>query len=514
MPHSICIIDDGFLSPATALEIENHKYYSIATMSLLLGQDWPGENPLKELCSSLVGEKDGSGNTKWKFRGFSHPNFFDEAYEFDNFRPNIIIFDWEYATASDFDQCKFLEGVLQCTHVHIFVFSGADKINEIKGLIDGNLDAFPGRIDILEKSNSGEDNHAELLELISQKLDNNFSFKFGNKLRQAVNKSLDDVLLRLSAMDIEKVISCLGKEHTDPVDTDVKELIGERIKNNLIESNDILELLEDKKIDPEAAFELVAFIAEKTKNDIVSYELPHETREQTDGENEDVSAEIMEQLWSYRLYHSPHENDEFVRTGDLIKRADSEGVEELYLVVTPLCQLERFWSKTHGQLNLVKLYCFDKQKVHLKEQGMLTKNSSSVKGSERDANQGSIISSISNSITRYGGDPLSVPYVPIESELRNFLLFPKEISAEKIELPETQKVKEAVRERDTHLTYDILDGKFNRVVTISEPFLSPIIEHIFSSLKGYGAPDFPANLKISLAKSYQNVFTEAEQAER
>jgi hypothetical protein len=41
-------------------------------------------------------------------------------------------------------------------------------------------------------------------------------------------------------------------------------------------------------------------------------------------------------------------------------------------------------------------------------------------------------------------------------------------------------------------------SKFKRVTTVSEPFVTALVQHCISAISGYGTPDFPNAIKEAL----------------
>lgn len=497
MGYSLCIIDDGFMEPAKTRSLEGYRNFSISTIEVFLSDDWGVENSLKKLCEALISDIDESKQKKWQLTAFTNPQFFNDSFDEDDYRSDIIVFDWDYSAPHDFDHVGFLKDILSKSYSYIFIFSGADKEYEIKKILDESLKEYGYRIEFLDKDNEDDQKSAaiRLHKLIQEKQDSNFSFKFGRQLRSIANKSLDDVLVHLSEMDIEKIIEHFGKESDGVIDTDVKELIGYKIKDKLTESKNLQDFLTAAKLMTLSAIgQFAEIISEKVKNDIISSDLSYDYRCNAGGSGE--NDDILHKFWCYRLYHMPSDN--FVRTGDLIKKTN-EGYEELYLVVTPLCHLARFWSKAFGQLNLVKLYDIHLKKDYIKSQAELVKKTSDLKSAKSD------IISISNPLSKYGGNALYIPFIRIGEKYNDYILFPKEISCEKIELPDEKIELTDKKARDGALTYDYIN-KYKRVATLSDPFITPIIGNILSALKGYGAPDYSMAIAKSLGARYLNIY--------
>lgn len=188
---------------------------------------------------------------------------------------------------------------------------------------------------------------------------------------------------------------------------------------------------------------------------------------------ESISA--LRQFHSFRLY------DRFacdiVQTGDIVDLklqniAQTQG--ELALIVTPICDLTRFWSKTAGILAFIRLHQFEIGAKLLKDNGADFK--------------------ISNSIT--ASDPFVLPSVPLSAGLQDYLLFPRQTCSVQLSRLDGEQKK-------IPLTYKRLtdDGAVERaepVARISEPFLSGILLKIPDVLIRAGLPDFSEQEKTRM----------------
>lgn len=503
MGNTLCIIDDGFMTPASARGVERHKHFSISTIEVFLGEEWGAEHALKSLCDKLINDEDESGQKKWRLTAFTNPHFFDDTFDDENFRSDVVIFDWEYHQLPDFDQINFLRELLTKTHAHIFIFSGQDQEEHIISLLDEELSEYKDkRIFFLNKDNDADYAVAasNLQGIITEAQERNFSFKFGKELRKITNQSLDDVLFHLSEMNIEKIIEHFGEEESEPIDSAVKELIGVKIKDKIAESNRFQEFLKKSKLRTLSKIgQFAEIISEKIKNDIIQAELPHVPEEAAGEAVEDPA--LLEKLWSYRLYH--YTDDGFVRTGDLIRRS-GEYDGRLYLVLTGPCDLHRFWKNTGHKLNVVELLDIE---VHASEVKEITNFTSKINSDFRNKKFKNGISSLTNkeSLRAISGKPIMVPYVPFKNEniKKDFLLFPKNISGVHLAKPTDLEAKQ-INERNIPLKYEHCD--YELVCAISDPFLSPLVGTVISDLFGWGVPDFSKSISENLANKAKGIF--------
>lgn len=501
MPYSICLIDDGLRIPAQALELENMRYFSIGTTIQMLNQDWGVENSLKELCRELTSQTNEAGQTKWKFRGFSNPDFFDDAFDNDNFRPNLIVFDWEYSNTTEFVQTDFLRGVLERSHARISIFSGADKIEEIHKAIDESLSDLVDRIDILDKDNGGEGNHAALLTSIEEHISSNFSFKFGHQLRQVVNGSLDRILLKLGELKFEQVLAVLGESGSSEFSSDFKEMLGAKSKEALVASTQMQTWLSESGLEPKKADELIEFISEKISNDIQSSTLAHSPIEADGTQHTDIN--IQKELWSYRMFHQ--NSDGRVRTGDIFRTTNEGAATTYHFVINDPCSLEGFWQATGGVLNSVQLLDLDADADEIREISGKIKNNTQLRNGI-----GSKVSSLTNrrATEALGGRPILVPNTPVDGTEISFLLYPNCIFSESIDLPaRISDVDKGNLRRNLpgKLTYaDMTNCEY--IASVSAPFKNSLIGTIVENLFGWGVGDYSDGLKSHFGTQVKGLF--------
>ena len=93
--------------------------------------------------------------------------------------------------------------------------------------------------------------------------------------------------------------------------------------------------------------------------------------------------------------------------------------------------------------------------------------------------------------------PFVLPFVPVKGEFLNLIAVPKELNSIRIETPADWKKSDGKPSGPMKYSY-WPDSK--RICTISEPFLTPVIQHIFNTIAGYGVPDYPSHMKEILEK--------------
>ena len=177
---------------------------------------------------------------------------------------------------------------------------------------------------------------------------------------------------------------------------------------------------------------------------------------------------IAAKVWSYRLYFRQETGDNLVRRGDIVKLRN-----DFYLIVSADCDLGYFWKKNLGIINAVSLHDLHQSNATLKE--LLTLCVDAKKLSERK------MSSLLAQIGDLSEGPFVLPFVPFSGGTKNFVAIPKELFSTRIPLPESlngltlkQKAKEPMR-------YTHWNGA-ERLCTVSEPFLTPVIQHVLNTL--------------------------------
>jgi hypothetical protein len=95
-----------------------------------------------------------------------------------------------------------------------------------------------------------------------------------------------------------------------------------------------------------------------------------------------------------------------------------------------------------------------------------------------------------------------VPFIPSNYKYYDYFLFPKDIHCYDISFPSGTGNSE-----NTSLLYNHLK-EFTGLdrVTISEPFITPLIEHILYNISGFGVPDYPKNLQDDILNNFQGIF--------
>ena len=178
----------------------------------------------------------------------------------------------------------------------------------------------------------------------------------------------------------------------------------------------------------------------------------------------------VKEIWSYRIYDRTPSN--FVQMGDIVRNVERDCY---YLVISSDCHMRDFWKKNFGYIALVPLL----------EMG---------EGLTKEHLGGTWPKSINfSSITSNNMSPIAVlPCVPVNQTLLDFIVIPKGICSVKVNKAES-----------SILLYDHFIG-YERIVSISDPFKSPLVQFACDNISGYGCPDFHKLLKTGLEDYFKS----------
>lgn len=451
MLFSICVIDDKI--PAEKNEtLTDIKRLNSSNLSLLMKNDGDWEEaPLLELIRSLLKLE------SWTVDAFKHPEFYIKSLDDEFYRPDVIIYDWDFGGTGDSPE-TYLKNIIEKTFNLVSIYSGAEMIDEITKIVDDKFSEHKSRIKIIDKTTA--DSYKEVINFAESMQKENFSSKFGRELRKTTLNALESILVELGKIPLEQALKLLCSDEQEGFnEEDLKELIKEKLQIDLGDIN----------------FSEVCAA--------------------TTGITPDAEKEIAKKLWSYRLYYQPSDNK--VRKGDIVVENSSTDYAVLLLVISADCDLSRVWNKNLGQINVIKLYSLQDKKDYVKELGQLTRNNDDLKKIT--------ITSFVNPVKTMGGDLLYMPFIQIDGTFNDYIAFPKEIHSVQIYMPEDIKLIAEKRKRDKPLLYSYWND-YRRIATISEPFLTPTVAHILSSIAGYGTPDYPPLIKETLAKNFKEIF--------
>lgn len=458
MRFSVCVVDNDIPasgSQAQALAIRDSDLLNASNLELLLQKETWGDQVLKDLITKLLSERGSdSVSPKWEVSAFTNPSFCINAINDGLFRSELLVFDWEYPGAqntSALNSESILAEILDRTFCLVFIFSKADKRAEIEAIMaKPEFLQYKERLEYLDKTTSSGDQTDTLLQRAEQMYANNFSFRFAKILRKATVQCADQIL------------SDMGKASRN----DVKNLllVGEGGKKDFID-----------------------FLAERFRTSIAGksvYDLLDEVPAPT-GAPYTLPELLAAKVWSYRLYFHQPTGDELVRRGDIIRTTDA-----FLLVLSADCDLGYFWKKNLGIINTVMLHELNQTNTTLKDWLTLC-----VKPEKLSAK----ISSLLGNVGDLSAGPFVLPFIPLSEGLRNFIAIPKDLRSIKITTPSGWSTFTERQKKEHPMKYSYWPGAV-RICTISEPFLTPVIQHVLNTIGGNGVPDYPDQMKDVLKK--------------
>jgi len=437
------------------LAIRDSDLLNGSNLLLLLQKETWRDAVLKNLIEKLLNEKSGDGLTpKWDVTGFTNPSFCINAINDGQFRSEILVFDWEYPGAqntSETNSESILKEILERTFCLVFVFSQADKKSEIEAILTkAEFQQYKERLEYLDKATETGDQTDLLLSRAEDMYAKNFSFRFASILRKTTVQCTDQILSDMGRASLNDVKNLL--------------LVGEGGKKDFI---DFLAERFRTSIAGQALYDLVDQIPSPAT--------------QGSGSHESLASKV----WSYRLYFHQPTGDDLVRRGDIVTVNGS-----FLLVLSADCDLGRFWKKNLGIINSVSLHELDQSNSVLK--AWLTLCASDKLGTK-------IPTSLLGTVGELSEGPFVLPFVPLKDRLKNFIAIPKDLSSTKMPTPADWSNFSKKQKVYHPMKYSYWTGA-QRVCTISEPFLTPVIQHVLNTIGGNGVPDYPDQMTDVLKK--------------
>lgn len=262
----------------------------------------------------------------------------------------------------------------------------------------------------------------------------NFSFAYGGQIVHKSNQIINEILSDISKLSIETFIATLGKEDNNG-------------RYYFATTNDFIDV-----------------IVPRYKNALYGI-LFNNSNILRIGKTQDANIDAVKKVWSYRMYE--HNASNIVSMGDIIK---SRQDDKYYIVISSDCHMQDFWHKNGGYIALVPIEKLThgqrNNQAHLIGEGKIK------------------ITSLTNSQRAL----TAIPAVPIEGHLIDFVVLPKQLKTSQIMKPENST---------SVLTYDILSD-YDKIVSIVDPFKSPLFHFIMNSISDLGCPDYHDKIKQNL----------------
>jgi hypothetical protein len=480
MRYTVYIIDNDIpasLPEAQRFGILDTSMLNAANLRLLLGEVTWRDEVVKTLTSTLLGEMEIDGVTpKWDVFGFTSPFFCLNAIDDGTFRADLVVFDWEYPgtqTGSATNSENALRQLLEKTFCLVFVFSGADKKEEIAAVLaKAEFEKYKERLYPLDKIAESSDQSALLLYTANEMYKSNFSFKFAQMLRKRSVQCADQILSEMGKASLNDVRNLLGVEETGGKKEFI-DFLAERFRASLASAS-IYALIDEMTVaegktgtgneDPDAHEDMA---------------LPG------DGDTATDSTSIVSSVWSYRLYFRQDTGDDLLRRGDIVQVGD-----KYIMICSADCDLSRHWLKNLGIINGICLYPLEQSNASLTDwlARCLPKKLSK-----------STPKSLLDNFGDLSDGPFILPFVPLENSLRSFVAIPRDVLSEKIAPPSGWETMTRQQKMDHSMRYEYWPGA-KRICTIAEPFLTPAIQHVLNTIGGVGVPDYPSAMKSILEK--------------
>lgn len=415
--------------------------------------------------------------------------------------PDAVIFDLKYRTANDEQVRASLRSLLSSSISVVQVYTN-DPLDVAKDELRILLSEFPSRL--VDPKSKADTSIQALSEAIKEQVDKSLSAKLAKELRKLSLKAVEDVLVKIDDLPDSTLLGLLGGKEEAAEEADLLELLSVKVGEALAAAPDLSEALQQymasKGIPEDRRAQMVRAIAdlvvgnaqESIRNSggllALAQNWEHaQLQRAANAAAEDLrSKKVIRDFFQFRVYTSPPETDRNLLTGDIVMVIGKENVQDngvslpdLYLVVTPLCDLAHFWHKTRGALTLVRMSPIDER------------------GSQEIRSGSNQTFKISGSIT--ASNPLMLPSVRLlTGQSADYAIFPHEVLFERVLLAAGLSAKKP-------LTYDSVEGLLTRQCRISEPFLTGILDKIRGVLFRSGIPDFPDQERERITKLFADL---------
>lgn len=429
MKHTICFIDDKIPIAQYGEYFNETDIINESVIRFLLKQkdaDWQ-DLTIRMLCERLL-----SDGENWSTSAFTNPTFYTTYCSNTVYAPEVIVYDWDYPSLPDAPE-NVLEKILNETYALIFIFSeeeNIDGINEV--LAQDAFIPFKDRLMVIAKGK--KDSVDSIFAKIQETESKNFSFAYGGQIVHKSNQIINAILSDISKLSIETFIATIGEEDNNG-------------RYYFATTNNFVDV-----------------IIPRYRNALCSILFNNSNILKID-KTQDANINAIKKVWSYRMYE--HNDSNIVSMGDIIK---SKLGDNYYIVISSDCHMQDFWHKNGGYIALVPI-----EKLIQGE-----RNTQAHLIGEGKAKITSLINS-QRALT-------AIPAVPIEGQLIDFVVLPKQLKTSKITRPE---------DNPSILTYDVLSD-YDKIVSIVDPFKSPLFHFIMNRISDLGCPDYHEKIKENL----------------
>lgn len=458
--RTVSVIDDAIPAIAETWLDATRPLCHNCLKALVDKKDEWDDPDLHALVNSLVEDAD-----SWHVTGFTNPRIFLNAREEDGYRPDLVVYDWDYGGSAD-DPLSLLHEIVEGSHALVAVYSRSDQSESIdQALASELLSPFSSRIERFEKTEGSE---THLRARLNDHYERNFSGRFSRDMRRAAGQALESVLVEMGKHELDAVLDGLGAEDAALV----RECAVQRTAHSVSTLFNTLGASVAGRLRQllEAASEL--------------FRLPV----RSEGEAAEAATSVtMEKLWQYALYYAPA--DSRVRRGDLVQNGDL-----LYLVINRTCDLAHFWGNGLGSLLLVPLQTWSGSASDLSSRLLRYKKRVSLRGIRP--------SSLTNPGDSIPGGCFLLPFVLNLPHNPLLVGSAKEITSVRIDLPaelggETDGKRVSARE----LLYSDC-REYGRICSLTEPFGGELALYCIASLMGTGVTDYPPALSQTIQAAF------------
>lgn len=486
----VWIIDDEIPIHLAAYErddmLSGERWIDRGTlMSLLQNENWD-EDPVKLLIGQLVEEAE-------NVIAFIQPGVAIEHLMKGAIIPDSIVYDLGYRNIPTERSLEYLEKILRLCISVVQVYT-KESVEEARKILDKLLGAYPTRLE--EPLNKTDTDASELASSIAEKIDKSLSARLAGEIRRLSVLAIESVLVKIDDLPIEIAVKLLAGERDKPDELELVELLAIKVTEVLGQKQDLKEAVgkyatnkgvpEDKigTFADELVTLLTSHVHEFIQQDNQFIDATREVWQKTIiGQTEKKKEEtdqIIKNFLEFRMYTKP--TDGFVRTGDIVQFDDArEEHPDLFLVLTPLCDLDRFWQKARGSLTVVRMRPFVIGK-----------------GVTRTLIYGNKNFEVGASVIAQ--HPLILTSVPVSTDTSlDYAIFMYEIETKNFEAADLLDVGKKNKKVKSSLTYSELEGA-KHICKVSEPFLSGILSDLQNKLFRLGVPNFPAEEKSRLNK--------------
>lgn len=459
---------------------------------LLSLEDWD-DIRLRDLCEQLI------YNVR-RVTAFIHPGSAVLHLERGAPIPDVVVFDWEYGKALiGPNPLELLERMLgQCVSVvQVYTKEDADEVARLLGRL---LDKYQTRLEY--PRGKAQTDAKQLMGVMVDRLNRSLSARLASRIRRLSSTAVENVLVKIDDLPLNVAVRLMvGKTEEPPSDTELVELLSVKVGDAVKSAPDLTEAVgryatakgvpSDRV--PRFVEEMVDLLAANVRERIqyegwlyeaIRLAWENVDPDRNDGDDDRIEKTVRE-FFAFRLYDQP--GDGLVRTGDIVLWSSGEvpsqdDLPDLYLVLTPPCDLARFWKRTRGVLTLARIHPTTQEKG-MKRLGCY-------------GNPKKLRDHIGGSITARQ-NPVWLPSVPITQDKRgDYVLFVYEI--DHLECDSSGSVQTHFTRPLTYERLEELGVKLERKCRVSEPFLGGIMAELRNQLFRSGVPDFPDEEKKRL----------------